>query len=163
VSGFRELIQFIHGDGNVGARCLEHLLVVAHAECIGQITADITLATRAYVSHILFGILQVDSPSSTVGVSFLLNDPLLIGLPIARGLIVANGKDGASEAGWKGQELLPIWINEGEGIAGPMRFGRLGTFFWDCRERVLSDLPDLYHVNSRRGVVWFRQVYQTEI
>jgi hypothetical protein len=39
----------------------------------------------------------------------------LIGLPVARGLIIANGQDGASEARWKGQELLPIWINEGAG------------------------------------------------
>jgi hypothetical protein len=85
----------------------------------------------------------------------------LIGL--TRGFIVANGEDGASEVEWKGWELLPIWINEGAGITSPMRFGRPGTFFRDCRERVLSDLPDLHHVNSRRRVVWFKLVYQTEI
>jgi hypothetical protein len=98
-----------------------------------------------------------------IGVSFLPSNPLLIGLPITRGLIVANGEDDATEARWKGWELLPIWINEGAGIASPMRFSRPGTFFWDSRERVLSDLPDLYHVNSRRRVAWFRQVYQTKI
>jgi hypothetical protein len=27
----------------------------------------------------------------------------------------------------------------------------------------MSDLPNIHHVNSRRMVVWFRQVYQTEI
>jgi hypothetical protein len=35
---------------------LENLLVVAHVECVGQIMADIALATRACVSRILFGI-----------------------------------------------------------------------------------------------------------
>jgi hypothetical protein len=94
-----------------------------------------------------------------IGVSFLSSDPLLIGLPVVRGLIVANGEDNAFETGWKSQELLPIWINEGAGIVSPVRFGRSGTFFQDYRERVLSDLPDLYHINSRRMVVWFRQVY----
>jgi hypothetical protein len=79
----------------------------------------------------------------------------LIGLLIARGLIVANGEDSASEAGWKSREILPIWINEGVGIVSPVRSG---TFFRNCRERVLSDLSDFYHVNSRRRVVWFRQV-----
>jgi hypothetical protein len=54
--GFRELVQFVHGNGNVGARCLEHLLVVAHVESVGQITADIMLATHACVSHIFFSI-----------------------------------------------------------------------------------------------------------
>jgi hypothetical protein len=87
----------------------------------------------------------------------------LIGLPVARGLIIANGEDNAFETGWKSQELLPIWINEGMGIVSPVRSGRSGTFFVDCRERVLFDLPDLYHINSRQRVVWFRQVYQTEI
>jgi hypothetical protein len=77
----------------------------------------------------------------------------LIGLPVARGLIIANGQDGASEARWKGQELLPIWINEGAGIASPMRFAGPSTFFWDCTERVPYDLPDLNHVNSRCGMV----------
>jgi hypothetical protein len=89
------------GDGNVGTRRLENLLIVAHVKCVGQITVDIALAIRVYVSRILFGILQVDSPSPTVGVSFLPSDPLLIGLPVARGLIVANGEDSASETGWK--------------------------------------------------------------
>jgi hypothetical protein len=37
-----------------------------------------------------------------IGVSFLLSNPFLIGLPVARGLIVANGEDGSSEAKWKG-------------------------------------------------------------
>jgi hypothetical protein len=124
---------------------------------------DIALASRACVSRILFGILQVNSPSPTIGVSFLLSNPLLIGLLVARGLIIANSEDDASEAGWKSRELLPIWINEGTGIASPMRFDRPSTFFWDCREGVLSDLHDLYHINSRRRVVWFRQVYQIEI
>jgi hypothetical protein len=32
------------------------LLVVAHVECVGQVTADITLAIHACVSRILFGI-----------------------------------------------------------------------------------------------------------
>jgi hypothetical protein len=64
--GFRELVEFIHGNSNVGARCLEHLLVVAHVESVGQITTDIVLATRACVSRIFFSVLQVDSPSPTV-------------------------------------------------------------------------------------------------
>jgi hypothetical protein len=132
--GFRELVQFIHSNGNVGARGFEHLLVIAHVESVGRIAVDIALATRACISRIFFSILQVDSPSPTIGVSFLPSNPLLIGLPITRGLVVANGKDGASEAGWKGWELLPIWINETMGIASPMRFGRPGIFFWDCRE-----------------------------
>jgi hypothetical protein len=85
----------------------------------------------------------------------------LIGLPVARGLIVANGKNGTSEAGWKGWELLPIWINEGAGIASPMRFSRPGTFFRDCRERVLSNLPDVHHINSRcRGSGLGRSIRQ---
>jgi hypothetical protein len=83
----------------------------------------------------------------------------LIGLPVTNGLIVANGEDGASKTGWKSWELLPIWINEGAGIVSPVRFGRPGTFFRDSREGSLSDLPDLYHINSRHWVVWFRQVY----
>jgi hypothetical protein len=87
----------------------------------------------------------------------------LIGFPVARGLIVTNGEDGTSKAGWKGWELLPIWIDEGAGIVSPMRFGRPGTLFRDCRERILTDLPNIHHVNSRCRVVWFRQVYQTEI
>jgi hypothetical protein len=77
----------------------------------------------------------------------------LIGLPVTRGLIIANGEDSASEARWKSQEILPIWINEGAGIVSPMRSDRSGTFFQDCREQVLSDLSDLYHINSRRRVV----------
>jgi hypothetical protein len=34
----------------------------------------------------------------------------LIGLLVVRGLIVASGEDSASEAEWKSQEILPIWI-----------------------------------------------------
>jgi hypothetical protein len=83
------------------------LLVVAHVKSISQIVVDIALATHACISHIFFSILQVDSLSPTVGVSFLLSDPLLIGLPIVRGLIVANGEDGAFEAGWKGRNSCP--------------------------------------------------------
>lgn len=139
------------------------MLVVAHVESVGQIAADIAVATRACVSHIFFTIFQVDSPSPTIGVSFLPSNPLLIDLPVARGIVIANGEDGTSEDESKGWELLPIWINEGAGVVSPMRFGRPGTFFRDCRERALSDLSDLYHINGRRGVVWFRQVYQTEI
>jgi hypothetical protein len=63
--------------------------------------ADIALATRACISRIPFGILQVDSPSPMVDVSFLPSDPLLIGLPVTRGLIIANGEYDASEARWK--------------------------------------------------------------
>jgi hypothetical protein len=59
--GFRELIEFIHDNSNVGTRCLEHLLVVAHVESVGQITADIALATCSCVSRIFFSILQVNS------------------------------------------------------------------------------------------------------
>jgi hypothetical protein len=104
-------------------------LVVAHVKCVSQIAADIALVTCACISRILFGILQVDSPSPTVDVSFLSSGPLLNGLPVARWLIVANGEDGAFEDEWKSQELLPLWINEGAGIASPMRFGRPDTFF----------------------------------
>jgi hypothetical protein len=87
----------------------------------------------------------------------------LIGLLVARGLVVANGEDGAFETGWKGWKLLPIWIDEGVGIASPVRFDGPNTFFRDCRERILSDLPNLHQINGRRRVVWFRQVYQTKI
>jgi hypothetical protein len=55
--GFRELVESVHGNGNVGARCLEHLLVVTHVKSVGQIAMDITLATYAYVSYIFFNIL----------------------------------------------------------------------------------------------------------
>jgi hypothetical protein len=55
--GFWELVEFVHGDGNVGTRCLENLLVVAHIESVSQIAADITLATRGYISCILFSVL----------------------------------------------------------------------------------------------------------
>jgi hypothetical protein len=55
--GFRELVEFIHGNNNVGARCLERLLVVAHVQSISQIAADIALATRGCVSHIFFSVL----------------------------------------------------------------------------------------------------------
>jgi hypothetical protein len=58
----------------------------------------------------------------------------LIGLPVSRGLIVANGEDNASKTGWKNWELLPVWINEGAGIVSPMRFGIYGTF---------SNIPDV--------------------
>jgi hypothetical protein len=100
--GFRKFVPFVHGNDNVGAQCLKHLLVVVHVESVGQITTDIALATRAYISRIFFSILWVDSLSPMIGVSFLVSNPLLIGLPIARGLIVANGEDGASKAEWKG-------------------------------------------------------------
>jgi hypothetical protein len=104
------------------------LLVVAHVESIGQIAVDIMLATHTCISRVFFSVLQVDYPSPMISVSFLPSKPLLIGLPVTRGLIVANGKDGASEARGKSWELLPIWINEGAGITSPMRFGRPGTF-----------------------------------
>jgi hypothetical protein len=132
--GFWELVEFVHGDNNVGARCLENLLVVTHVESVNQIAVDIALATHGCISCIFFSILQVDSPSPTIGVSFLPSSPLLIGFPVARGLVVTNGEDGASEAGWKGWELLPIWIDEGVGIASTVRFGGPGTLFRDCRE-----------------------------
>jgi hypothetical protein len=96
--------------------------------------ADIALATHACVSRFFLSILWVDSPSPMIGISFLLSNPLLIGLPVMRGLVVANSEDGASKARWKDWELLPIWINEGAGIASPMRFGRPDTFFLDCTE-----------------------------
>jgi hypothetical protein len=91
--------------------------------------SDIVLATYAGVWRILFSILQIDSLSPTVSVPLLPSDPFLIGLLVARGFIVANGEDGASKTGWKSWELLPIWINEGAGIVGPMRFSRPNTFF----------------------------------
>jgi hypothetical protein len=100
--GFWKLVEFVHGDNNVGARCLENLLVVAQVKSISQIMADITLATRSCVSRIFFSILQVDSPSPMIGISFLPSNPFLIGLPVARGLVVANGEDGSSESRWKG-------------------------------------------------------------
>jgi hypothetical protein len=90
---------------------------------------DIVLATRAGISRVLFGILQVDSPSPTVGIPFLLGYPLLIGFPIASGLVIANGEDSTSETEWESQKLLPIWINESVGIGCPARSGRSGTFF----------------------------------
>jgi hypothetical protein len=55
--GFRELVEFVHGDGNVGVWRLEHLLVIAHVKSASQIVADIVLATRSYVSCIFFSIL----------------------------------------------------------------------------------------------------------
>jgi hypothetical protein len=70
--------------------------------------ANIMLATRGCVSRIFFSIFQVDSPCPTIGVSFLPSNPLLIGLPVARGIVVANGEDNAFETGWKSRELLPI-------------------------------------------------------
>jgi hypothetical protein len=54
---FRELVESVHGNDNVGARCLEHLLVVTHVESVSQIVVDIALATYACVSHIFFNIL----------------------------------------------------------------------------------------------------------
>jgi hypothetical protein len=50
-----------------------------------------------------------------IGVSFLQSNPLLIGLPITRGLVIANGEDGASEARWKGWNsyphgLMKVWV-----------------------------------------------------
>jgi hypothetical protein len=54
---FRELVEFVHGNSDVGTWCLENLLVVAHVESVSQITADIALATRACISRIIFGIL----------------------------------------------------------------------------------------------------------
>jgi hypothetical protein len=83
--------------------------------------------------------------------------------PRREGLVVANGEDGTFETGWESQKLLPIWINESAGIVSPVRLSRPSTFFRDCREGVHSNLPNLYHINSRRRVVWFRQVYETEI
>jgi hypothetical protein len=84
------------------------LLVVAHVESISQNAANIALATRACVSRIFFSILQVDSPSPTISISLLSSNPILIGLYVARGLIIANGEDSTSEAKWKSQELLSI-------------------------------------------------------
>jgi hypothetical protein len=55
--GFWELVEFIHGDGNVGARCLKNLLVVAHVESVSQIAANIMLATRGYIGCIFFSVL----------------------------------------------------------------------------------------------------------
>jgi hypothetical protein len=103
--GFWELVEFVHGDGNVGARYLKNLLVVAHVKSISQITADIALATRGCI---FFSVFPVNSLSPMIGVSFFSGSPLLIGFPIARRLIVTNSEDGASEAGWKGWENLPI-------------------------------------------------------
>jgi hypothetical protein len=97
--GFWELVEFVRGDGNVGARCLKNLLVVAQVESVSQIAADIALATCDYI---FFSIFQVDSLNPMIGVSFFSGSPLLIGFPVARGLVVTNGKDGASEARWKG-------------------------------------------------------------
>jgi hypothetical protein len=151
--GFWELVEFIHGDGNVGVGCLKNLLVVAHVESVSQIAADIVLATRGCIGCIFFSVFQVDSLSPTIDVSFFLGSPLLIGFSIARGLIVTNGEGGTSEAGWKGWELMPIWIDEGVGIVSPVRFGRPGTLFRDHRERILSDLPSIHHINSRCRVV----------
>jgi hypothetical protein len=60
--------------------------------------ADIVLATRGCI---FFSVFQVDSLSPTIGVSFFSGNPLLIDFPVARGLVVTNSEDGASEAGWK--------------------------------------------------------------
>jgi hypothetical protein len=105
--GFRELILFVHGDDNVGAQRLENLPVVAHVKCVGQITTDIAMATCACVSCILFGILQVDSPSPTVGVSFLLSDPLLIGLLVARGSSLLMAKMAPLKPSGKARNSCP--------------------------------------------------------
>jgi hypothetical protein len=136
--GFWELVKFVHGDGNVGARCLKNLVVLTHVESVSQITADITLATHGCIGCIFFSVFQVNSLSPTIGISFL-GSPLLIGFSVVRRLIVTNGEDGTSEDGWKGWRLLPIWIDEGAGIVSPVRFGRSGTLFRDRRERILSD------------------------
>jgi hypothetical protein len=132
--GFWELVKFIHGDGNVGARCLKNLLVLAHVESVSQITADIALATRGYIGCIFFSVFQVNSLSPTIDISFFLGSPLLIGFSIARRLVVTNGEDSTSGDGWKGWRLLPIWIDEGAGIVSLVRFGRSSTLFWDHRE-----------------------------
>jgi hypothetical protein len=50
--GFWEFVEFVHGDGNVGARHLKNLLVVAHVESVSPITTDIVLATRGCISCI---------------------------------------------------------------------------------------------------------------
>jgi hypothetical protein len=128
-------------------------LVVTHVESVSQITTDITLATHGCISCIFFSVLLVDSPCPTIDISFLSSCPLLISFPVARGLVVTNDEDGASEVGRKGWELLTIWIDEGVGIASPMRFSGPSTLFQDCRERILSDLSNIHHVNSRRRVV----------
>jgi hypothetical protein len=68
------------------------------------------------------------------GVSFLLGNLLLIGFPVARGLVITDGEDGTTKARRKGWELLPIWINEGVGVSSPVRVDGPGTLFLDCRE-----------------------------
>jgi hypothetical protein len=55
--GFRELVEFVHGNGNVGPWRLEHLPVITHVESVSQITADIALATRSCVSYVFFSVL----------------------------------------------------------------------------------------------------------
>jgi hypothetical protein len=42
-----------------------------------------------------------------IGVSFLLSNPLLISLPVMRGLIIANSEDSASEARGKARNSCP--------------------------------------------------------
>jgi putative SOS response-associated peptidase YedK len=53
----------------------------------------------------------------------------LNGFPVARGLVVTNSEDGTSKARRKGWKLLPIWIDEGVGIASSVRIGGPGTLF----------------------------------
>jgi hypothetical protein len=91
---------------------------------------NIVLATRAGVSRIFFGILQVNSLNPMVDVSFLPSYPLLISLPIVKGLVVANGKDDTSETRWESQKnSYPYGSMRGAGIVSPVRLGRPGTFF----------------------------------
>jgi hypothetical protein len=52
--GFWELVEFVHGNDNVGARCLKNLLVVTHVESVSQIAADITLATHGCIFFSIF-------------------------------------------------------------------------------------------------------------
>jgi hypothetical protein len=60
---------------------------------------DIALATYGCI---FFSVFWVDSLSPAIGVSFFSGNALLIGFPVARGLIVTDGKDGATKARRKG-------------------------------------------------------------
>jgi hypothetical protein len=42
-----------------------------------------------------------------IGISLLLSNPLLISHPVVRGLVVANGKDGAPKPGGKARNSYP--------------------------------------------------------
>jgi hypothetical protein len=55
--GFWELVEFVHGDSNVGARRLKNLLVLAHIESVSHIVADIALATHGCINCIFFSVL----------------------------------------------------------------------------------------------------------